>query len=198
MMARGTMGGGGGGAGGGFGGAAMGGMAMGAAALYAANQANRNDMKIKKDEDEEEPVNVDKEKNKIKGRNFILFMLTLFLGAYLIIQGWIESQHGMFEFIGVDASPEEYKRRVISLYEIHNAEKLEGDKHRRPVDQLFWKYRYKEKALWHKIKKKYENKAAPETPAAVDDVSSEETNAERTKEDATTAGTGNQKKTKDL
>ena len=73
--------------------------------------------------------------------------------CWLCIQCWIQSQYGMFEFIGIDASPEEYKRRIISFYEEHNLEQLVGDKHRRPVDSLFWKHRYKERKLWEKIQK---------------------------------------------
>ena len=159
-MARGgpTMGG--GGAGAGYAGAA-GGFAAAGAALYAATQAGRGHGHSHGDGEPGCGADVDEAKNKSKLGKFLFFSFLLMFGSYAIIQGFIESQHGMFEFMGVDAAPEEYKRRVIELYEVYNPAKLEGEDHRRPVDDLFWKYRYKPsgyKKLWLKIKKKYDGK----------------------------------------
>ena len=154
-MARGGgMGGGGGAGGSSFAGAAAGGFAAAAAIAYASTQQGRGPGHSH-GEGQGCGADVDEKKNKTKCRNFCLFSVTLMFGCWCIIQGWIESQHGMFEFIGIDAAPEEYRKRVISLYEQYNPEKLEGEKHRRPVDTLLWKYRYKEKQLWQKISKKY-------------------------------------------
>ena len=88
-------------------------------------------------------------------------VLLVCLFAYGIIYAWIESQHGAFEFLGVEPSREEYQRRIIAFYEEHNPEKLEGDRHRRPVDSILWKYRGRERQLLEKLHKKYANKPKP-------------------------------------
>ena len=86
-----------------------------------------------------------------------------------VIQIYVGAQDGMFEFLGIDASREEYKRRIIEFYREYNPEKLEGDMHNRPVDNILWKYRYKEKKLLAKLRKKYtsdEKRAASEASDA--------------------------------
>ena len=151
-----------GGGGGGYAGSAagMGAMAMAGAALYQATQTSVGSKGTKQ---------VDPEfhkKNQKKCRNFIIFSCVIIGTCWLIIQSWIHSQSGMFEFMGIDASPEEYRKRVIGFYEIHNPEQLVGDNHQRPVDALLWKYRYKEKKLWQKIQKKYNDPQFAEKQAA--------------------------------
>jgi hypothetical protein len=138
----------------------MGAMAMAGAALYQATQTSVGSKGTKQ---------VDPEfhkKNQKKCRNFIIFSCVIIGTCWLIIQSWIHSQSGMFEFMGIDASPEEYRKRVIGFYEIHNPEQLVGDNHQRPVDALLWKYRYKEKKLWQKIQKKYNDPQFAEKQAA--------------------------------
>ena len=94
---------------------------------------------------------------------WIGFVIAVSVG---IIQVYVGAQNGMFEFLGIDASREEYERRIIEFYREHNPEKLEGEVHQRPVDSILWKYRWKEKKLLAKLKKKYQGDGSSSKVAA--------------------------------
>ena len=168
-------------------------MAMAGAALYAATQNDIGKPSAKR------AVDPDFEKkNKKKCCHFMIFSSVIVFTCWLVIQSWIQSQYGAFEFMGVDAAPEEYKRRIIEFYEIHNPDQLIGDMHRRPVDSLFWKHRYKEKKLWHKIQKKYVKKNAKEALAKLEDKTTQPTEEEKQKDTSAAAEAESSSAKKDL
>ena len=156
-------------AGGGFGGGGFGGgggasygatmgaaAAMAGAAMAAGNQGGMRQRRRRGDEEEEaayeEAQAAHKKRQLWTAAMWIGFVIAV---SVAVIQVYVGAQEGMFEFLGMDASREEYKRRIIAFYAEHNPEKLEGDVHNRPVDNILWKYRWKEKKLLAKLKKKY-------------------------------------------
>lgn len=157
----------GGGFGGGYGaggggasyGATMGAAAAMAGAAMAAGQGNQMRQRRRQaaGDPEEEKA---REEARAAHKRRQMWTAAMWIGFVIavsvaVIQIYVGAQDGLFEFIGIDASREEYKRRIIEFYREHNPEKLEGEVHNRPVDNILWKYRFKEKKLLAKLRKKY-------------------------------------------
>ena len=148
---------------GGFGGAGAAAAAGMAAMAYAGMQANnqnnvRQRRRPRSTSEEEAATGAADAVHRSKVRVVLGFVVGVCVMSWLIIQVWVGAQDGMFEFMGIDASREEYLRRIEAFYAEFNPEKLEGETHSRPVDAILWKYRGKEKKLLAKLKKKYSGK----------------------------------------